>query len=78
MYFRWTWIPQTQFCFATSGPADVAVQAVLFDAGDTLIRLRGQDGTLVRMAAEGLGAPAEPEAASRVWDQVLAAAGNHA
>jgi HAD superfamily hydrolase (TIGR01509 family) len=55
----------------------VAVRSVLFDAGDTLIRLRGQDGALVRMAAEGLGKPAEAEAASRVWDQVLATAGTH-
>ena len=56
----------------------MAIRAVLFDAGDTLIRLRGQDGTLVRMAAEGLGVPAEAEAASRVWDRVLAAAGTPA
>jgi HAD superfamily hydrolase (TIGR01509 family) len=56
----------------------MAIRAVLFDAGDTLIRLRSQDGTLVRMAAEGLGVPAGPEAASHVWDQVLAAAGTPA
>jgi HAD superfamily hydrolase (TIGR01509 family) len=56
----------------------MTIRAVLFDAGDTLIRLRGQDGALVRMAAEGLGVSAEAEAASRVWDQVLAAAGTPA
>jgi HAD superfamily hydrolase (TIGR01509 family) len=66
---------QTQLGTATSAPADVAIRAVLFDAGDTLIRLRGQDGTLVRMAAERLGVPVETEAASLVWDQVRADAG---
>jgi len=60
---------------ATAGWVDVAVRTVLFDAGDTLIRLRGQDGTLVRMAAERLGKPADPKAASRVWEKVLATAG---
>ncbi len=56
----------------------MAVRAVLFDAGDTLIRLRGQDGALVRRAAEKLGVPAEAEAAGRVWDRVLATAGTPA
>jgi HAD superfamily hydrolase (TIGR01509 family) len=56
----------------------MTIRAVLFDAGDTLIRLRGQDGALVRMAAEALGVRAEAEAASRVWDQVLAIAGTPA
>jgi putative hydrolase of the HAD superfamily len=56
----------------------MTIRAVLFDAGDTLIRLRGQDGALVRMAAEGLGVPVEAEAASRVWEQVVAAAGTPA
>jgi putative hydrolase of the HAD superfamily len=63
---------------AASGRAEVAVRGVLFDAGDTLIRLRGQDGALVRLAAEELGVLAEAEAASRVWDQVLSAAGTPA
>jgi HAD superfamily hydrolase (TIGR01509 family) len=72
------WIPQLQPCLATSGPAEMTIQAVLFDAGDTLIRLRGQDGALVRMAAEGLGVSAEAEAAGRLWDEVLAAAGTPA
>ena len=66
---------RTQPGTAIPAAAEMAVQAVLFDAGDTLIRLRGQDGRLVRIAAEEFGKPAQEEAAARVWDQVLATAG---
>lgn len=50
------------------------VRAVLFDAGDTLIRLRGGAGDLLGAAAERLGVAIEPTAAARVWQRVLARA----
>ncbi|MGK5114393.1 MULTISPECIES: HAD family hydrolase [unclassified Geodermatophilus] len=52
-----------------------AVRAVLFDAGDTLIRLRGEPGALLRTAAERLGIQVEAAAAAAVWRRVLAGAG---
>jgi HAD superfamily hydrolase (TIGR01509 family) len=54
----------------------VTLRAVLFDAGDTLIRLRGEPGALLRAAAERLGTPVEPTAAAAVWRRVLAGAGS--
>lgn len=53
----------------------MTVRAVLFDAGDTLIRLRAASGTLLLAAADRLGLPVEPEAAAQVWQQVLAGSG---
>ena len=50
-------------------------RAVLFDAGDTLIRLRGEAGALLRAAAGRLGRSVEPAAAAAVWARVLAGAG---
>jgi HAD superfamily hydrolase (TIGR01493 family) len=46
-------------------------QAVLFDAGDTLIRLSGSGETLLHDAAAGLGASLDPARVSRVWQRVL-------
>lgn len=69
------WMRQAQRGAAAGSPVAVPVRAVMFDAGDTLIRLRGQGGSLVRVAADALGMPVSAEAARRVWDQVLAAAG---
>ena len=51
------------------------IRAVLFDAGDTLIRLRGDAGSLLLAAAGTLGAPVEPAAAAEVWRRVLTGAG---
>jgi HAD superfamily hydrolase (TIGR01509 family) len=48
-------------------------QAVLFDAGDTLIRL-SSDG-LLHEAAARLGVTLDPGAAGRVWQRVLARSG---
>jgi HAD superfamily hydrolase (TIGR01509 family) len=45
--------------------------AVLFDAGDTLIRLSGSGEMLLHQAAAALGADLEPEEASHVWRRVL-------
>ncbi len=53
----------------------MTLRAVVFDAGDTLIRLRGASGALLLAAAERLGVPVEPEAAGEVWQRVLAGAG---
>ena len=53
----------------------MTVRAVLFDAGDTLIRLRAGSGALLRAAAGRLGVPVEPTAAAAVWERVLAGAG---
>jgi putative hydrolase of the HAD superfamily len=53
----------------------MSVAAVLFDAGDTLIRLRAGSGALLLAAADGLGAPVDPTAAAGVWRRVLAGAG---
>jgi HAD superfamily hydrolase (TIGR01509 family) len=50
----------------------MAFEAVLFDAGDTLIRLSGNGETLLHRAAEALGAgPLDPGKVSGVWEQVL-------
>jgi putative hydrolase of the HAD superfamily len=46
-------------------------EAVLFDAGDTLIRLTGSGTELLREAAATLGSSLDPGAASRVWQRVL-------
>jgi HAD superfamily hydrolase (TIGR01509 family) len=47
-------------------------EAVLFDAGDTLIRLSGSGETLLHRAAGTLGVdPLDPEEAAHVWRQVL-------
>jgi HAD superfamily hydrolase (TIGR01493 family) len=53
----------------------VTLRAVLFDAGDTLIRLRGESGALLRTAADRLGCPVAATAAATVWRRVLADAG---
>ena len=46
--------------------------AVLFDAGDTLIRLSGSGETLVHQAAEALGAdPLDPAEVTHVWQRVI-------
>jgi HAD superfamily hydrolase (TIGR01509 family) len=46
--------------------------AVLFDAGDTLIRLSGSGETLLHRAAASLGAdPLDPEEVAEVWQRVL-------
>jgi HAD superfamily hydrolase (TIGR01509 family) len=46
-------------------------EAVLFDLGDTLIRLTGSGAELLQDAAATLGASIDPAAASRVWRRVL-------
>jgi HAD superfamily hydrolase (TIGR01509 family) len=46
-------------------------RAVLFDAGDTLIRLSGSGETLLHEAAAGLGASLDPDAAAGTWQRVL-------
>ncbi len=47
-------------------------EAVLFDAGDTLIRLSGSGETLLHRAAATLGAdPLDPDEAALVWRRVL-------
>jgi putative hydrolase of the HAD superfamily len=53
----------------------VSFDAVLFDAGDTLIRLRADSGALLRAAADELGVPVDATAAAEVWRRVLAGAG---
>ncbi|MGZ4620421.1 MAG: hypothetical protein ACXV3F_17385, partial [Frankiaceae bacterium] len=50
------------------------LRAVLFDAGDTLIRLRGEPGALVRRAAGELGVTLEPLLAEQLWARILARA----
>jgi HAD superfamily hydrolase (TIGR01509 family) len=46
--------------------------AVLFDAGDTLVRLCGSGETLLHRAAAALGAdPLDPDEVGHVWRQVL-------
>ncbi|HKS98315.1 MAG TPA: HAD-IA family hydrolase [Rugosimonospora sp.] len=48
------------------------IQAVLFDAGDTLIRLSGSGETLLHQAAAGLdAAPLDPAEVCQVWRRVL-------
>ena len=51
------------------------LRAVLFDAGDTLVRLRGEPGDLLRRGAEvaGLG-PLDAAAAADVWQRIVAMA----
>src|SRR4051812_45850528 len=47
-------------------------EAVLFDAGDTLIRLSGSGETLLHRAAGTLGAdPLDQDEVTRVWQRVL-------
>jgi HAD superfamily hydrolase (TIGR01509 family) len=47
-------------------------EAVLFDAGDTLIRLSGSGETLLHRAAATLGVqPLDPEEVAHVWRRVL-------
>jgi putative hydrolase of the HAD superfamily len=47
-------------------------EAVLFDAGDTLIRLSGSGEKLVHRAASALGVePLDPEEVAEVWRRVL-------
>jgi HAD superfamily hydrolase (TIGR01509 family) len=47
-------------------------EAVLFDAGDTLIRLSGSGERLLHRAAVTLGAgPLDPDEVARVWRRVL-------
>jgi FMN phosphatase YigB (HAD superfamily) len=53
----------------------VTVRAVLFDAGDTLIRLRADSGALLLAAAGQLDVAVPPAAAAEVWGRVLAGAG---
>ncbi|MEN3306223.1 MAG: hypothetical protein V7603_2425 [Micromonosporaceae bacterium] len=45
--------------------------AVLFDAGDTLIRLSGSGEKLLHRAAARLGADLDPEEVAQVWRRVL-------
>jgi putative hydrolase of the HAD superfamily len=52
----------------------VTLRAVLFDAGDTLVRLRGRAGGLLLDAAAIAGVHLDPDAAGAVWSRVLAAA----
>jgi HAD superfamily hydrolase (TIGR01509 family) len=52
-----------------------AFRAVLFDAGDTLIRLTGTGEVLLHRAATALGADGlDPAEVAAVWDRVLATA----
>jgi HAD superfamily hydrolase (TIGR01509 family) len=46
-------------------------QAVLFDAGDTLIRLSGSGESLLHEAAGTLGVALDPADVGRVWTRVL-------
>lgn len=51
-------------------------EAVLFDAGDTLIRLRGNGESLLHRAAAALGCdPLDPAAVADVWQRVLTRSG---
>ena len=51
-------------------------EAVLFDAGDTLIRLSGNGEKLLHRASAGLGAdPLDPGEAAGVWRRVLERSG---
>jgi FMN phosphatase YigB (HAD superfamily) len=51
-----------------------ALRAVLFDLGDTLVRLDAADGCLVMRAADKLGAKVPSGAAAAMWARVVAAA----
>jgi FMN phosphatase YigB (HAD superfamily) len=55
-------------------PVTSPLRAVLFDVGDTLVRLDAHAGTLVRRAGRALGLDVDPEAAAAVWMRVLAEA----
>ena len=58
-----------------SGP-ESRFDAVLFDVGDTLLRLTGSGVTLVHRAAEELGAgPLDPGRVEAAWRRVLARSG---
>ena len=46
-------------------------EAVLFDLGDTLIRLTGSGAELLHEAAATLGVSLDSDAATRVWQRVL-------
>ncbi|HEV7653361.1 MAG TPA: HAD-IA family hydrolase [Mycobacteriales bacterium] len=46
-------------------------QAVLFDAGDTMIRLSGNGETLLHEAAARLGTSLDPDRVRQVWRRVL-------
>jgi HAD superfamily hydrolase (TIGR01509 family) len=46
-------------------------EAVLFDLGDTLIRLTGSGAELLHEAAAGLGQSLDSAAVNRVWQRVL-------
>jgi HAD superfamily hydrolase (TIGR01509 family) len=46
-------------------------EAVLFDAGDTLIRLTGSGTELLHEAAATLGSSLDPGTANQVWQRVL-------
>ena len=46
-------------------------EAVLFDLGDTLIRLTGSGAELLHEAAAGLGLSLDSAAVNRVWQRVL-------
>jgi FMN phosphatase YigB (HAD superfamily) len=48
--------------------------AVLFDVGDTLVRLRGSPGALVQQAAQSLNGSVAPEAAAQFWTKVVTSA----
>lgn len=51
-------------------------EAILFDAGDTLIRLRGNGNQLLHRAAHALGAgPLDPVEAARVWQRIVERSG---
>jgi putative hydrolase of the HAD superfamily len=51
-------------------------EAVLFDAGDTLIRLSGDGEQLLHQAANALGVdPLDPAEVNRVWSRVLSTSG---
>ena len=52
----------------------MTLRAVLFDAGDTLVRLRAGSGGLLLAAARQRGVVVDPAAAADVWRRVLAGA----
>jgi FMN phosphatase YigB (HAD superfamily) len=52
-------------------PVTTPLRAVLFDVGDTLVRLDAPAGMLVRRAGRTLGLDLDPEAAATMWTRVL-------
>ena len=52
-------------------PVTPPLRGVLFDVGDTLVRLDAGAGALVGRAARALGVEVDPEAAAGVWSRVL-------